>query len=182
MRKTIARLFTAATLVAGTALGVAATAAAQGDVKSPDTPEGIYTVRIDGQAETTWEIYPSCVPTVGDLREPLIDPVGCRLKVTPRGRGGAEAAQVNGKWTFLANTFDSVRECPDGTTGLQKEVYAFDGNTLTGSVQIFTNEGVCGQPAGMVELPLTLEYKEPLAHPVTPYPLICEPGGLRRCF
>ncbi|WP_234794101.1 hypothetical protein [Mycolicibacterium flavescens] len=182
MRKTITRMFVAALLIAGVALGAAGAAGAQGDVKSPDTPEGVYTVRIDGQAETTWEIYPICVPTVGDLREPLILPVGCRLKVTPAGRGGAEASQVGGRWQFQSNTFDSIKKCPDGSTGLQKEIYAFDGATLTGSVQIFNNAEVCGQPAGMVELPLTMSFKEPLAIPVTPYPLICEPGGLRRCF
>ncbi|SEH74600.1 hypothetical protein SAMN04489835_3581 [Mycolicibacterium rutilum] len=182
MRKTIARMLTAVMLVAGVALSAAGVAGAQGDVKSPDTPEGNYTVRIDGQAETTWEIYPICVPTVGDLREPLILPVACRLKVTPAGRGGSEATQIGGRWTFQSNTFDSVKTCPDGSTALQKEIYSFDGATLTGSVQIFNGAGVCDQPAGMVELPLTMTYSRPLDIPVTPYPLICEPGGLRRCF
>ena len=34
----------------------------------------------------------------------------------------------------------------------------------------------------MVTLPLSLAFKEPLPIPVDRYPLICEPGGLRRCF
>jgi hypothetical protein len=34
----------------------------------------------------------------------------------------------------------------------------------------------------MVKVPLTLTFKQPLAIPVDQYPLICEPGGLRRCF
>lgn len=181
LRKTITRVLTAAILLGAAALTGSATAAGQGDVKSPDTPEGVYTVHIAGQAETTWEIYPICVPTVGDLREPLILPVGCRLKVTPAGRGGAEANMVGGQWTFQSNTFDSTRKCPDGSTALQKEIYSFNGATLVGSLKVFHGE-VCGEQPGMVEIPLTLSFKEPLSIPVTPYPLICEPGGLRRCF
>ncbi|BBY42007.1 hypothetical protein [Mycolicibacterium celeriflavum] len=170
-----------AALILGAVFGAAGVAHGQGDVKHPGTPEGIYTVRIVGQAETTWEIYPICVPTVGDLREPLILPVACRLKVTPKGRGGAEAVQIGGQWTFQANTFNSVRKCPDGSEELQKEIYAFDGITLVGTLKVIHGE-VCGEQPGMVEIPMTLTYKEPLAIPVTPYPLICEPGGLRRCF
>ena len=34
----------------------------------------------------------------------------------------------------------------------------------------------------MVIVPLTMSFKQPLSIPVTQYPLICEPGGLRRCF
>ncbi|KUI23415.1 hypothetical protein AU193_01315 [Mycobacterium sp. GA-1285] len=181
MTKTIARTLGVVAFALGLILGAVGTAAGQGDVKSPDTPEGVYTVKIAGQAETTWEIFPICVPTVGDLREPLILPVGCRLKVTPAGRGGSEADMVGGEWTFKANTFDSIRNCPDGSTALQKEIYSFNGATLTGRVKIIHGE-VCGEQPGMVELPLTLTFKEPLAIPVTPYPLICEPGGLRICY
>ncbi|MGE2722697.1 hypothetical protein [Mycolicibacterium celeriflavum] len=181
MTKTIARTLGVAVFTLALVFGAAGIAAGQGDVKSPDTPEGVYTVKIAGQAETTWEIFPVCVPTVGDLREPLILPVGCRLKVTPAGRGGAEADMVGGEWQFEANTFDSIRNCPDGSTALQKEIYSFNGSTLQGRLRIINGE-VCGEQPGMVVLPLTLTFKEPLPIPVTPYPLICEPGGLRRCF
>ncbi|ULE35807.1 hypothetical protein K3G64_17815 [Mycobacterium sp. IDR2000157661] len=180
-RTTITRTLSAAALVVGVVLGAAGTAQGQGDVKSPDTPEGIYSVRIGDQAETTWEIYPICVPTVGDLREPLILPVACRLRVTPAGRGGSEAVQVGGRWTFQSNTFDSVRKCPDGTEAKQKEVYSFDGATLAGELQVIQG-AICGEQPRMTNIPLTLTFKSPLAIPVTPYPLICEPGGLRRCF
>ena len=181
MRKTITRTLGVAALIAAVVLGAAGTAQGQGDVKSPDTPEGVYTVRIGDQAETTWEIYPICVPTVGDLREPLILPVGCKLKVTPSGRGGAEAVQVGGRWTFQANTFDAVRTCPDGTEAQQQEIYSFDGATLVGELKIIQG-AICGEQPRMTSIPLTMSYKAPLAIPVTPYPLICEPGGLRRCF
>jgi hypothetical protein len=181
LRKTIRRTLAVVALVVSVVLGTVGTAHGQGDVKSPDTPEGVYTVRIAGQAETTWEIYPICVPTVGDLREPLILPVACRLKVTPFRRGSVEAVQVGGRWTFQATAFDSVRTCPDGTQAKQKEIYSFDGATLVGNLQIIQG-AICGEQPKMIDLPLTMSYKGPLGIPVTPYPLICEPGGLRRCF
>ncbi|KUH83854.1 hypothetical protein AU186_04420 [Mycobacterium sp. GA-1999] len=181
MRNTITRTLGVAALVLGVLFGAQGIAHGQGDVKSPDTPEGVYNVRIAGQAETTWEIYPICVPTVGDLREPLILPVGCRLKVFPAGRGGAEAVQVGGQWTFEANPNDSFRKCADGSKAPQTMIYSFNGSTLAGTLKVI-HGAVCGEQPAMVEMPLTLSFKEPLAIPVTPYPLICEPGGLRRCF
>jgi hypothetical protein len=177
----ITRGLVAAAISVCAVLGFAPSAGAQGDVQAPGVPEGVYTVNIDGQAQTTWEIYPVCVPTVGDLREPLLLPVGCRLKITPAGRGGSEAVQTGGRWTFTSNTFDAVRTCPDGTEAKQQEIYSFDGVTLVGSLQVI-HGAVCGEQPGMVEIPLNLVFKEPLSIPVTEYPLICEPGGLRRCF
>jgi hypothetical protein len=108
------RVLAAALISAGAALGLAGTAHAQGDVKAPGVPEGVYTVNIDGQATTEWEIYPICVPTVGDLREPLLLPVACRLKVTPQGLPGAEAVMVGNQWQFQYDEADG-RTCPDGT-------------------------------------------------------------------
>lgn len=181
MRNAITRTLGATALSLGMVVAAAGVAKGQGDIGTPGAPEGVYTVKIAGQAETTWEMFPLCVPTVGDLREPLILPVGCRLKVTPQGRSGAEAVQVGGRWTFEGNTFDSVRKCADGSEALQKEIYSFDGITLAGTLTVIHGE-VCGEQPGMVDIPMTLSFKEPLAVPVTPYPLICEPGGLRRCF
>lgn len=183
LRKTITRTLGVAALVVGVMLGTVATAHGQGDVKSPDTPEGVYTVNVDGQAETTWEIYPICVPTVGDLREPLILPVACRLKVTPKGRGGAEAVQIGGQWTFEYNVFNNsdAITCPDGSKAGQREIYSFNGTTLVGTVQLIRG-AICGQQPSMTTIPLTMKLLRPAPIPVTPYPLICEPGGLRRCF
>ncbi len=161
-------------------VGVAGLAAGQGDVKAPGVPEGVYTVNIDGQASTTWEIYPICVPTVGDLREPLLLPVACRLKVTPNGQPGAEATMTDGRWTFVYDTIDG-RTCPDGTTAPQKTIYAFDPYVWTGTMTVM-HGGECNDQAAMVKVPFNMAFKEPLAIPVTDYPLICEPGGLRRCF
>lgn len=177
----IIRGIAAALIFAATAVGSAWPAQGQGDVKAPGVPEGVYTVNIDGQASTTWEIYPICAPTVGDLREPLLLPVGCRLKITPRGRGGSEATMVGGRWTFTANTFDSMRTCPNGEQFPQQEIYSFDPYTWVGDMQVLHGDE-CGDQPAMVTVPLTMAFKEPLATPVTQYPLICEPGGLRRCF
>jgi hypothetical protein len=163
------------------AVGVAGLAQGQGDVKAPGVPEGVYNVNIAGQAATTWEIYPICVPTVGDLREPLLLPVACRLKVTPHGRGGSEATMIGDRWTFTANTFDSMRTCPNGEHVPQQEIYSFDPYTLAGEMQILHGDE-CGDQPAMVNVPLTMSFNRPLEIPVTQYPLICEPGGLRRCF
>jgi hypothetical protein len=42
----------------------------------------------------------------------------------------------------------------------------------------------CGNtiPANMIKTPFTLTFKAKPPIPVDQYPLICEPGGLRRCF
>jgi hypothetical protein len=176
----ILRGLAAAAVVVCAVLGFAGPAQGQGDVKAPGTPEGVYTVNIAGQGTTTWEFFPICVPTVGDLREPLLLPVACRLKVTPAGQPGAEAIQIGQRWTFEYNKPDG-RTCPDGSTAAQREIYAFDGYTLVGDLKLIYPEG-CGQQASMVTIPLTLAFKEPLEIPVDQYPLICEPGGLRRCF
>ena len=45
----------------------------------------------------TYEIYPSCVPVVGDLREPLNLPVACRLHMSPSpGLTGGDAILTGG--------------------------------------------------------------------------------------
>jgi hypothetical protein len=176
----IIRGFAAAAVCGCTALGLAAPAQAQGDVKAPGTPEGVYTVDFAGQATRTWTIYPSCVPTVGDLREPLILPVACRLNIMDPGQPGAGARQVGFRWTFEYNKSDG-RTCPDGSKAAQREIYSFHGITLVGHLKLI-HGAVCGEQPAMTNIPFTLAYKAPLPIPVDRYPLMCEPGGLRRCF
>ena len=113
-------------------LGLAVPAHAQGNVKAPGVPEGVYNVNIDGQATTTWEIYPICVPTVGDLREPLLLPVACTLKVTPASQPGAEAVMVGGQWQFVYDESDG-RTCPDGSKAPQQTIYRFDSYNWIGT-------------------------------------------------
>jgi hypothetical protein len=170
----------AALILAGTALGSAGAAQSQGDVKAAGVPEGVYNVDIDGQALTEWEIFPLCVPTVGDLREPLLLPVACRLKVTPAGQPGAEATMIGGRWTFVYDEIDG-RTCPDGRIAPQKTIYAFDPYTWVGTMEVL-HGSECEDQAAMFSVPLTLTFNRPLPIPVDQYPLICEPGGLRRCF
>ena len=178
LMKTITRVL-AAVVLAGMALAGASPAQAD-DHKVPEVLEGVYTVNFDGNGTTEWTIFPSCVPTVGDLREPLYLPVACRLHVTQTGRPGADARQVGFQWTFQYDEQTS-RTCPDGSKAPQTEIYSFDGNTLVGNLMVIHGE-VCGEQPGMTNIPFTLAYKGPLSMPVDRYPLICEPGGLRRCF
>jgi hypothetical protein len=179
----IIRALAVAVISAGAALGLAAPAQAQGDVKAPGVPEGVYTVNVDGQSTTEWEIYPICVPTVGDLREPLLLPVGCRLKVTPTGRGGMEAVQIGNMWSFEFNEYNNMEAvtCPDGSKAAQREIYTFDNSMRVGELTLIRG-AICGWQPTMIKVPLTMAYNRPLPIPVDQYPLICEPGGLRRCF
>ena len=174
------RVLAAALIGAAAAFGLAVPAQAQGNVKAPGVPEGVYNVNIDGQATTTWEIYPICVPTVGDLREPLLLPVACRLKVTPDRQPGAEAVMVGNQWQFVYDEADG-RTCPDGTRAPQTTIYRFDPYAWVGTMKVLHGDE-CGDQPAMVIVPLTMAFKQPLDIPVTQYPLICEPGGLRRCF
>ena len=46
-----------------------------GPARADQLMEGIYTYTQEGVGPTTWTIYPTCVPTVGDLRDNLELPV-----------------------------------------------------------------------------------------------------------
>lgn len=163
------------------ALGLVASANAQGPAaRAPGTPEGVYDVNIDGQAQTTWEIWPICVPTVGDLRDPLLTQVACTLKVGPSNMAGREAHMTNGQWQMVYND-NAGRTCEDGSKAPQQTIFRFDGYTLNGEMKVLTGDE-CGTEPAMVVAPLTMKFNRPLAIPVTQYPLQCEPGGLRRCF
>jgi hypothetical protein len=161
-------------------LGPTGPAQAQGNVQASGVPEGVYNVNIDGQAATTWTILPVCVPTVGDLREPLLLPIACRLKVTPSGQDTAEAVMVTNQWQFTYNDY-AGRGCSDGSTAPQQTIYRFDPYSWAGQMKVLRG-AECGDPPGMVVVPLTMSFARPLDIPVTEYPLLCEPGGLRRCF
>jgi hypothetical protein len=175
---TIARVIAAAVLALGAAVGVAGTAQAEQQLL-----EGVYTyTQPDGlTGEVT--IHPSCVPVVGDLREPLYLPVGCRMWVQPfDGIQGGQARLANGVWAYTTAVQDGLT-CPDGSAAPIVETYEFNTDTMAGT-RTTTNTPACdgAMPANMIKTPFTLAYKGPLGIPVDKYPLICEPGGLRRCF
>ena len=69
----IIRGFAAAVILACAALGFA------GPAQADQVVQGIYTYTPEQGQSGDYQIYPSCVPVVGDLREPLNLPVACRL-------------------------------------------------------------------------------------------------------
>ncbi len=145
--------------------------------------EGIYTYT-QGDVVADWTIYPSCVPTVGDLREELRLPVACRLHVASSSRDvqGADARLSSGKWTFSKPVLDGFT-CPDGSVAPILETYQFDDATMTGTRTVAVNNVCDGEVAAhLTTHPFTLAFKEALPMPVQQYPLYCEPGGLKRCF
>ncbi|MDY6997992.1 MAG: hypothetical protein SW019_15440 [Actinomycetota bacterium] len=164
-----------AAVAAGSAVGFAPSA------QAADVMEGVFNYTpAEGQGGT-WTIYPSCVPVVGDLREPLYLPVGCRLHVQGSyGLVGGDARLVSGRWSFTTPQKKGM-QCPDGTWAPTVETFEFDDATMSGTRSVSHN-AVCGLQPGIITTPFTLSFKEPLPIPVQRYPLYCEPGGLRRCF
>lgn len=176
--KTIARVLATAAVVAGAALGAAAPAQAEQQVL-----EGTYTYTQPDGLTGTWTIYPSCVPVVGDLRVPLYLPVGCHLAVQAfPGVAGGDARLTNGVWAYDTSIKEGLK-CPDGSYSPITETYEFNTDTMTG-LRTTMNPPACdgAVPANMIKTPFTLAFEEKLPIPVDQYPLICEPGGLRRCF
>ena len=73
---TIARVLAVAAAFASVVLGFASPA------RADQLMQGIYTYT-QGDVVAEWTIYPTCVPTVGDLRDNLELPVACTLHVAP---------------------------------------------------------------------------------------------------
>ncbi|MDG4666362.1 hypothetical protein [Mycobacterium sp. 236(2023)] len=119
------------------------------------------------------------MPVVGDLREPLNLPIGCGLNISTSTSRSGRARLSGGRWQFIDDNYMGLT-CPDGTTASLLTTYRFDGETLHGTASI-SQSGACGSQPSLTEQPFTLTYTAPLPVPVQPYPLQCEPGGLRRC-
>ncbi|MBB2771524.1 MULTISPECIES: hypothetical protein [Mycolicibacterium] len=175
---TISRVIAAVVLALGVAVGAAGPAQAEQQVL-----QGIYTYTQADGLSGEWTIFPSCVPTVGDLREPLYLPVACRLHVTSfEGVQGGDAVLTNGVWAYDTTIADGIT-CSDGSPLQVIEIYEFNTETMSGTRTNTHAPGCNGElPATMIKTPFTLAYKTELPIPVDKYPLICEPGGLRRCF
>lgn len=173
----IARLLAVAAVLTSSALGFAAQANAE------QVMQGIYSYD-QGDVHAEWTIYPSCVPTVGDLRDNLELPVACRLHVSPAPANvvsGGDARLTGGRWTFSTNIKDGMT-CPDGGTAPIQETYEFDDVTMTGTRSVSNSRACNGQvEAKIVISPFTLAFARPLPIPVQQYPLYCDPGGLKRC-
>jgi hypothetical protein len=174
----IARMLAVAAVFAGSAVGFAGPAAAD------QVMQGVYTYT-QGDIRAEWTIYPSCVPTVGDLRDNLDLPVACRLHVSPTPTtqvSGGDARLTGDQWEFSTTILDGLK-CPDGSTAAVQETYQFDDVAMAGTRSV-SNANACGNavPAGLTKYPFTLAFEKPLPIPVDQYPLYCEPGGLKRCF
>ena len=170
-----ARLLPVVAVFAGAVVGFA------GPARADQVMQGVYTYT-QGDVVADWSIYPSCVPTVGDLRNNLELPVACRLHVAPipaTAVSGGDARLTGGRWQYTTNVKDGMT-CPDGSTAPIQDTVTFDDVTMTGTRSVAHN-AVCGLPAGIDRYPFTLAYKAPLNIPVEQYPLYCDPGGLKRC-
>jgi len=172
---TIARVLAVAATFASLVLAFASPA------RADQVMQGVYTYT-QGDLVATWTIYPTCVPTVGDLRDNLELPVACTLHVAPSTTQilGGDARLTGGQWVYSKNLLDGFK-CADGSTAAQQETYKFDDATMSGTRSVIHND-VCGVPAAIANYPFTLAYQGPLPMPVDRYPLYCEPGGLKRCF
>ncbi len=175
---TITRVLAVAAVLTSSVLGFA------GPANADQVMQGIYSYD-QGDVHAEWTIYPSCVPTVGDLRDNLELPVACRLHVAPTPAtlvSGGDARLTGGLWMFSTNIKDGMT-CPGGSTAPIQESYKFDDVSMTGTRSV-SNSNVCGGEvaAKVVNLPFTLAFARPLPIPVDRYPLYCEPGGLKRCF
>jgi hypothetical protein len=174
---TIARVFAVAAMLITSTLGFAGSASAD------QVMEGIYGYD-QGDIHAEWTIYPSCVPTVGDLRDNLELPVACRLHVSPSSPrvSGGDARLTGGQWAF-STTIKEGFPCPDGGGWVPiQEIYKFDDLSMTGTRSV-ANSAACNGQVGpkIVVSPFTLAFARPLPIPVDRYPLYCDPGGLKRC-
>lgn len=173
----ITRGVAVAAVLASAVLGLA------GPARADQVMQGVYSYT-QGDIHAEWSIYPSCVPTVGDLRDNLELPVACRLHVGPNPSNvvsGGDARLTGDQWQFTTNIKDGMT-CPDGSSAPIQETYRFDDVAMTGTRSV-SNNTVCNGTvaAKLVKYPFTLAYARPLNIPVQQYPLYCDPAGLKRC-
>ncbi|WP_422746345.1 hypothetical protein ACN27E_01915 [Mycobacterium sp. WMMD1722] len=175
----IARVLAAVAVTAGAALASSGPAQAESQVI-----DGVFTYTQPDGLTADWTIYPTCVPVVGDLREPLYLPVGCVLHVESNSPGitGGAARLTNGLWTYQVSNLEGLT-CPDGSTEPIRETVEFSTDTMSGT-RTTLHPPACNDtvPAAMIKTPFTIARIGNTPLPVDNYPLICEPGGLRRCF
>ena len=171
----ILRGLAAVVLLACVALGSA------GPAPADQLVQGVFAYTPEQGDSGTYEIWPSCVPVVGDLREPLNLPVACRLHMSPSTTGltGGDAILTGGVWQWTTPKKEGM-QCPDGSWAPTVETLKFDDITMTGTRSI-AHTDVCGLAPGIIDIPFTMSYQGPLPIPVEQYPLYCEPAGLRIC-
>lgn len=162
-------------------LGIGLSLGAAAPAQAEPVMQGVYTYTQDDMAPQSFTVSPSCVPTVGDLREPLELAIACRLHVeTSRGLKGGDARLTSGMWTYSTLVPDGM-QCPDGSWVPTTETYKFDDVSLTGTRSVAHND-VCGLAPGIMTFPFKLAFDRPLPIPVDVYPLNCQSWGLRLCM
>ncbi len=174
---------TAAATALMSALGIGLSLGVAAPAQADPLMQGVYTYTQEGVQNETWSVWPSCVPTVGDLREPLELAVACRLHVeTSRGTKGGDARLSGGQWSYSTAVLEGI-QCSDGSWAPINESYKFDDIAMTGTRSVANNEACGGTLAPAIHtFPFTLAYKGPLATHVDPYPLDCQTWGLRLCM
>lgn len=173
---------TIARVLAVAAVSITSTLGFAGPANAEQVLQGIYSYD-QGDVHAEWTIFPSCVTTVGDLRENLELPVACRLHLSPSSPklSGGDARLTGGQWAFSTNIKEGF-PCPDGGWAPVQETYKFDDVTMAGTRSV-SNSAACNGTVGakIVVSPFTLAFARPLPIPVDQYPLYCDPGGLKRC-
>ena len=119
----------AAVAVTCTAIGLASPAWADAQL------DGDYTF-VDGPTTMTWSITTRCNAerTCGGTIS------------TSRGWVGAIHRVAGGPWTAERRGVPNGWTCPDGSTGPADLSYAFDPESLAGTVILVSKPGVCNDP------------------------------------
>jgi hypothetical protein len=180
------RGLTAATAMTLVAVGTSTPAAALGP-----PPDGVYSFTEPGVPATTWRISalcdaPSRQRAIPDFTDPVIAADLCSVNVasfTARSISRAEkmanfvgrARLTSDRWTFQVNKENGV-SCPDGSTAMSTDTYAFDDVSLTGTHTSIHGD-ICGLQPGMTKTPFQLALQGPLPNPVERYPLDCNEIG-----
>jgi hypothetical protein len=126
-----------------------------GPAHADQVVQGIYAYTPQQGTSGEYQIWPSCVPVVGDLREPLNLPVACRLHMSPSpGIPGGDAVLTGGLWEWTVPQSKGM-QCPDGSWASTVETMKFDDLTMTGTREIAHND-VCGLQPGIIRIPFTM--------------------------
>ncbi|OBG88727.1 hypothetical protein A5699_16260 [Mycobacterium sp. E802] len=156
--------------------------------------QGVYTYAEVGAPPAQLTAMPACVPIVGDLREPLLLPEGCRINILISQDAALSAKSIaggtvavpagsarlaGGQWSYTTSRMEG-KVCPDGTLTSATDTVTFDAHSLTG-MRTTTWTARCGLQPGMTKQPFTLTYVGPAPVEIDSQPLQCEPGGLRHC-
>lgn len=181
-------------LAASAALIITGAVAAVAPAHADEIPDGTYTYTEPDVPSAQWTVMPVCTPIVGDLREPLLLPAGCvlRIAVSQSVEASAKsiasgvvtvpsgsARRVGGQWSYTTPSGEG-KVCPDGTRETATDTVSFDGGTLSG-VRTTTWTAVCGLAPGLTKRSFTLVRVGPTPFPIERQPLSCDPGGLRQC-